>query len=161
MIQIKTSKANRFNQTILIGKDKISVDKSGLAEVEETSVSKALLIGFELVDKDQKFSSETELQHIEDVNDLLEAAKKQAAEIIKQAEDKAKVIIADAESKAKAIIADNNVDELTEYKESLQKLTVAELKDTLVQAGVAKEKYASIVKKDDLINFIIKEVAAV
>ena len=156
MIKLITSKSHRFNRHILIKDKNVFVDGKGEVEVEEGYVTSALAAGFELVDKDAKFTSVEEEKKVKDVNDLLTAAKEQAKEIINQAKIEADRIILEAKNYANVVIQESGIEEKEEFIKTLSDRKVDELREIVASSDFyTKEQYSGM-KKAELIEAIVK-----
>lgn len=154
MIKVLTTKKHRFNKSIVISGQVIQIDASGYASVSEDIVSQALIAGFELVDKDAKFPTEEQKQHVAEVNAILESAKAQAAGIIAEAEQKAKEIIAEAELKAGKISQEGQADEREAKKAELAAKKVDELKALCADVKIPEEQWEHL-KKAELVDLLM------
>lgn len=156
MIKLITPLKHRFNKQILLGGKNIFVDSEGGIEVEESLVTTALESGFELVDKNVKFTSKEEAAKIEEVQNVLNSAKETAKEIIAEAEKEAVKIIAEAQKRAESIIIENNTEEQEEFKKKLEGRSVKDLVEILVSTDAFTEEDCKEMKKKDLIGAIMK-----
>ena len=159
-IQLVTRKAHRFGKSVLIDSTPVEVDAKGFAEVDEKLVSQALISGFELVNKDEKFETEEEREQIKQVQDIIDSAKAQAEEIIANAKKEAAEIIAKAQADAEGIEATSNKDEKEERTKQLTAMKVAELQAMCQDAKLPEEEWKSLTKAklvEYLINFIFEE----
>jgi len=156
MIKLITDKKHRFNKQVLIGNKDVFINSNGEIEVEESLVTTALDVGFELVDKDVKFTSKEEAAKIKDVVDTLNSAKATAKEIIEEAKKEAEKIINEAQKRAEALLVNNGVGEKEEFLKKIQAMKVPELKEILVSSDKYSEEDLKVMKKEDLINAIMK-----
>ena len=156
MIKLKTNKPHRFNRTILIGNNSVFVNNVGQIEVDENLVSTALTVGFELVDKDVKFTSVEEQKKVDDVNNILKAANAQAEEIIKNAKLEAERIITDANIQANAALVNSGVEEKEEFLKKLKERKVEELREIAVSSDAYTDEQVKEMKKAELIDVIMK-----
>lgn len=154
-IKLKTTAKHRFDREITIGDHCVKVSPVGEIEIEENYVSKALEVGFELTDKEQKFKSEEEFKVIEEVNNTLQSARLQADAIIEQAKKEAEKIIQEANTKSDIILKGNKVDAFEEMRKKLGNYKMEELKETLIASGVDTDLIKDL-KKADLIDKIIE-----
>ena len=132
MIKLTTSLKHRFNKQILLGNKNVFVDSEGGIEIEENLVTVALESGFELVDKNAKFTSKEEAAKVEEVQNILNSAKETAKEIIAEAEREAVKIVAEAQKRAESIIIENNVEEQEEFQKKLNARSIKDLIEILV-----------------------------
>lgn len=154
-IKLKTTAKHRFNRSFIIGDTSFQVSPIGEVEVDEQYVAKALEVGFELLDKNQKFKSEEDYKVIEEVNNTLQSAKTQATAIIEQAKKDADKIIQEANTKADLILRGNKVDAFEEMRKKLGNYKMEELKETLIASGVDVDSIKDL-KKAELIDKIIE-----
>ncbi len=154
MVKIYTTKKHRFNRSVVIAGTAVQVDSVGNAEISEELVSKALIGGFELVDKSVEFPTEEEKKHVQEVNEILESAKQEAKAIIAKAEKEAEEIIFKAKQEAGLITAENHVDEKAAKREELTGKKVDDLKALCVDAGIPEDKWKGL-KKADLVELIL------
>lgn len=158
-IKIFTTQKHRFGRKLNVSGVAFDVDAKGFAEVPEDKVARVLASGFELVDKNAKFTSIEEQAKADDVRQIIEAAKAQAAEIISTAQKEANSIIAAARKEAGDIEEEGLVPEKAAKIEELKGMTNEELKGLLAEAGVPEAEYAKM-KKGDLIDKIISIIFA-
>lgn len=156
MIKLITDKRHRFGKYILIKNKNIFVSSNGEIEVEENLVTYALEVGFELMDKDAKFTSRKEEIKIKEVNDILSSAKQNAEEIIKEAHREADKIIMEAKKAANVIIEDSGIEEKQEFESKLKDRKVEELREVLVSSDNYDKETISKMKKQELIDAIMK-----
>lgn len=153
-IEIFTTKAHRFGKSILIAGVKVDIDSKGHAMVSEDIVSQALLVGFELVDKNVTFETEEQKEQIQKINEILDSAREEAKAIIDSAKKEAEKIIADAKAEA-GIIEENSKKDIKANKlEELQKMKVDELKALCQDAKIPEDQWKAL-KKDELIKFLM------
>lgn len=156
MIKLKTDKVHRFNKSILIGNNTVFVNNVGQIEVDENLVTTALTVGFELVDKNAKFTSTEEQKKVEDVNNILNAAKSQAEEIINNAKLEAEKIITEASIQANAVTVNSGVEEKEEFLKKLKERKVEELKEIAVSSDAYTADQVKEMKKAELIEAIMQ-----
>lgn len=158
-IKIFTTQKHRFGRKLNVSGVAFTVDAKGYAEVSEDKVAEVLPAGFELVDKDAKFVSVEEQEKANDVRQIMEQAKAQAAEIVANAEKEAASIIAAARKEAASIEEEGLVPEKQAKLAELKGMTNEELKGLLVEAGVPGADYAKM-KKNDLVDKIMSIIFA-
>ena len=158
-IKIFTTQKHRFGRSLNVAGVTFSVDAKGFAEVPEDKAARVLASGFELADKDAKFTSEEELQKANDVQQILEAAKAQAAAIIAEAEKEAAKIIAAAKKEAGSIEEEEMLPEKEAKMAELKGMSNDELKGLLAEVGVPEADYAKM-KKAELIDKIMSIIFA-
>ena len=154
MVEIVTLKKNRFGRSIVIKSQDVHIDMQGHALVNEDIVSAALIAGFELVDKSVKFTTEEDQKHVEEVSNILESAKAEAAAIVAAAEKQASEIIAEAERQAGIIKQENRVDEKAAKKAELESKRVDDLKALCADAGMPEDQYKNL-KKAELVDLLV------
>ena len=153
-IQLVTSKAHRFGKSVLIEGTEIKVDAKGFAEVDEKVVSQALISGFELVNKDEKFETEEEREQVQKVQEIIDSANAQAAEIIANAKKEAAEIIGKAKAEAEGIEASSNKDEKEDRTKQLTAMKVDELQAMCQDAKLPEEEWKNL-KKAELVKYLI------
>lgn len=156
MIKLITDRKHRFNKYILIGDKNVFIDSKGEIQVDENDVVAALDSGFELVDKDVRFTSKEEAKKVKEVTDILNSAKEQAKEIIAEAEREAKNIIMEAQKQANVIITESNVEEKDEFLKKIQDMKVDELREIVASSDVFTPEQYKGMKKAELIDAIMK-----
>lgn len=156
MIKLITDKRHRFGKYILIRNKNVFVNSNGEIEVEENLVTYALEVGFELVDKNVKFTSKEEEIKIKEVNDILSSAKQNAEEIIEEAHREADRIIMEAKKTANVIIEDSGIEEKQEFESKLKDRKVEELRDVLASSDNYDKETINKMKKQELIDAIMK-----
>jgi len=156
MIKLITDKKHRFNREILIKDKSVFVDSNGEINVNEDLVTYALEAGFELVDKNVKFTSKEEELKIKEVNDILEGAKSSAKEIIEEARREAERIILEAKKAANVIIEDSGVIEKEEFKKKLMGRKIEELKEIIASTDMYTKEQYNTMKKTEMIDAIMK-----
>lgn len=158
-IEIFTTQKHRFGKTLNVSGIILTLDGKGHANVPEDKVAKLLASGFELVDKDAKFTSQEEMDKAEEVNQIIQSAKAQAKAIIAEAEKKAAKIISEAEKKAGEVEESANVPEKEAKLAELKAMSNDELKSLLAEAGVPEAEYSKL-KKADLVDKIMSIIFA-
>ncbi len=156
MIKLITDKRHRFNKQILLNNKNVLVNSNGEIEVEEDLVVAALESGFELVDKNVKFTSKAEAEKIKEVESTLNSAKETAKEIIAEAQREAAKIITEAQKRAGEIIIESNVEEEEDFRKKLQERKVNDLKEILISSDLFTEDDLKSMKKEELIDAIMK-----
>jgi len=156
MIKLFTTKKHRFGSRLIIKNQEVIVNNLGEIEVDETFVTSAMEVGFELVDKDAKFTSVEEANKVKEVNEILISAKKQADEIISEAKREAELIIMEAKTAANAVIFNTGTEEKNEFLKTLQDRKVDELREVAVSSDMYTSEEVNKMKKTDLIEAIMK-----
>jgi len=156
MIKLITDKRHRFGKSVLIKDTNFQVDNDGTIEVPEGLVTSALEVGFVLVDKDAKFTSDEEAKKIKDVDDIISSARMQAKEIISEAHQEAKKIIMEAQTQSNAIIINSGVEEKDEFLKKLQERKVDNLREVVASSDLYTQEQIATMKKADLINAIME-----
>jgi len=152
MIKFFTENKNFFGKQISIKGTKVNVDGNGFIEVNENLAAYCPLVGFISADPNAKFESAEEKKKAEEVNVIIDSARKQAATIIADAKKEAELILTDA--KKKKVEIDAFADEKKRVLDELSKYSAEQLIDELRMMGVEENAYKGL-SKSKMIDLII------
>ncbi len=153
LVKLITSKKIRFGKRLNVNGIDVQVGSKGEVEVDESHVATLLTVDFQLVDQDQKFDSEEQVDATKKVQVIINEAKLEAERIISEAKTEAEKILSAAKKVTE--VENKEEQEKTKFKESLIQLKVDEIKSKLAASGVPEAKYKDL-KKSELVDLAVE-----